>query len=113
MIFSKSFTLNCVRVANTASWLITLSKYLATERDIPKKRTITIATVNVSTGGCADAMVINHPLEIIRPVPPIKAKAPKITAAGKVIFVNNFFIDQLASSAEFSLDPQPEKDREL
>ena len=35
-----------------------------------------MATLKVKIGGCMEAMVINHPLEIVRPIPPIKAKAP-------------------------------------
>jgi hypothetical protein len=43
---------------------------------MPKKRTKTIATLSVRIGGCIDAIVISQALDIVNPIPPIKAKAP-------------------------------------
>jgi hypothetical protein len=56
------------------------SAYLATDRNIPKNRTKTIETVRVKIGGCCDAIVISHPLEMFSPDPPMYAKAPKRAA---------------------------------
>jgi hypothetical protein len=56
------------------------SAYLAAERDIPKKRTITMETLSTNIGGCCAAIVISHALEIVSPRPPIRAAAPNDVA---------------------------------
>jgi hypothetical protein len=53
-----------------------LSPYRATARKIPKNLTIVTATPSVKIGGWDEAIVINHPLEIVSPMPPINTKAP-------------------------------------
>ena len=79
----KSLTRREVSLTKIASWLMTRSPYLATERKIPKKRTITIATPSTKTGGCCAAIVISQALETVSPVPPTMAKVPSATAAKK------------------------------
>ena len=49
--------------------------------DLAQTQAIAIyETVKVKIGGCCDAIVINQPLEIVRPAPPINAAAPRRAA---------------------------------
>ena len=75
--FEYSCTRNAVSRSKTALWLTNRSPYRATDLEIPKKRTRTIATPKVRIGGWLDAIVINQPLETVKPMPPMKAIAPK------------------------------------
>ena len=67
--------LNSANFAKTILWLTMRSLYLATDLEIPKKRTITTATFSVNTGGINDAIVINHPLVTFNPTPDKNAEA--------------------------------------
>jgi hypothetical protein len=60
---------NFANLLNTDLWLMILSAYLATDLPMPKNRTITTATLKVSTGGINEAIVINQPLVTFKPTP--------------------------------------------
>lgn len=66
---------------------------------------MTMETLKVRIGGCEAAIVINQALEMVRPIPPMKAKAPRKYAI-------NIMREHLVQMLKLSRLFLEEKDRE-
>ena len=80
---TASYTLARARPSerSATSWDASRSRYRATGRASPKKRTPTIAAVSESTAGCSAALEIRYPAVPIRPTPKRIVRTPRSAAS--------------------------------